>query len=197
MIANEVMEILDNPTYVELLLCIIRGKNYSMAISRTLEKKQPTVTEQLRHLEKAGLIQPLKRKKAQCYDVEWDLLFSVFYHIVRNLLDLGEDYFSREDIETAKQIGERYLHEIVPQDLFKGFLKEYFYVLREHRGKKKGFYEIVLAFLSAINELNESDWKKLGKSFRIDRKSLSFLASVAGFEMHAVEHVALTVFLNS
>jgi len=197
MTADEIMEILENPTYIGLLLCIVSGKNYSMAISRTLKKKQPTVTEQLRHLEKAGLIRSLKRKKAQCYEINWELLFSAFYNIVKDLLDLREENFSKEDIKVAKQIKERYLHEIVPQDLFKGFLKEYFSALQELGGKRKGFSEIVLAFLSAIDELKEPSWKKLCKGFRIDQNSLSFLALVAKFEMQAVEYIALTAYLNS
>ena len=48
------MNLLQNPTFVQVLLCIISGKNYATAIARVLKKRQPTITEQLKQLEGVG-----------------------------------------------------------------------------------------------------------------------------------------------
>ena len=60
---QEALDLLENSTFVEVLLCIISGKDYSSAIAKTLKKSQPTVTEQLKQLEAAQLIKALNRKK--------------------------------------------------------------------------------------------------------------------------------------
>ncbi|MGB9760626.1 MAG: ArsR family transcriptional regulator [Thermoproteota archaeon] len=49
-----VLDTLERPAYVEVLLSIAIGKNYATSIARHLGKKQPTVTEQLARLESLG-----------------------------------------------------------------------------------------------------------------------------------------------
>ncbi len=184
---------LENPTYVEVLLCIISGKNYATAISRILKKKQPTVTEQIKQLERAGLIKPLKRRKAQKYEVDWGLLLDVFYNVVRDVIKLREEFLESEDL---KEIERTNLQEIIPKALVEGFLKEYFDTLRELGGKRKGFDEIIFSFFSAMNKLDKFNWKRLVKSFRIDKKILADIANALEFEIYGIEQTALMTYLD-
>jgi DNA-binding transcriptional ArsR family regulator len=191
---ENVLSILENPTYLEVLLSIINGKNYATAIARYLGKKQPTVTEQLKELEKYKLIKPLKREKSQKYEVNWDLLLKIFYDIISEILTLrGKDFLSKEEEEKIKKIG---IEKIVPLMLIKEFLKEYFIFLKDLGGKKKGFDEIIFSFFCALNNLEESSYKKLIRKFGIDGKALKILANLMAFEIYGIEQTALETYLT-
>jgi DNA-binding transcriptional ArsR family regulator len=191
---ENVLSILENPTYLEVLLSIIIGKNYATAIARYLGKKQPTVTEQLKELEKFKLIRPLKREKSQKYEVNWDLLLETFYDIINETLKLrGKDFLSKEEEERIKKIG---IKKIVPPMLIKDFLKEYFIFLKDLGGKRKGFDEIIFSFFCALNNLEESSYKKLIRKFGIDEKALKILANLMAFEIYGIEQTALETYLT-
>jgi DNA-binding transcriptional ArsR family regulator len=191
---ENVLSILENPTYLEVLLSIIIGKNYATSIARYLGKKQPTVTEQLKELEKFKLIKPLKREKSQKYEVNWDLLLKIFYDIISEILKLREgDFLSKEEEERIKKIG---IEKIVPPILIKDFLKEYFIFLKDMGGKRKGFDEIIFSFFCALNNLEESTYKKLIRKFGIDEKALKILANLMAFEIYGIEQTALETYLT-
>jgi DNA-binding transcriptional ArsR family regulator len=185
--------VLENPTYVEILLCLINGKNYAMAIARTLKKRQPTVTEQLKELERVGLIKALKRRKAQYYEVNWDLLFDIFYKVANGILELREEYFSKKELALIKRTN---LQGLIPKDLLDGFLREYFAAYESIGGKTKGFDEIIYSFFGAISRLDKPRLRKLTARFRIDEKTLSAIALVVGFELYGTELVALQFFVD-
>ena len=92
MTTEELLETLETPAYVEVLLCVATGKNYASSIARHLKKKQPTVTEQLAKLESLGLIVPLKRDKAKKYEVNWPVLLKVFYDVVKEAIECSKDF---------------------------------------------------------------------------------------------------------
>jgi DNA-binding transcriptional ArsR family regulator len=191
---ENVLSILENPTYLEVLLSIIIGKNYATAIARYLGKKQPTVTEQLKELEKFKLIKPLKREKSQKYEVNWDLLLKIFYDIINEILKLREgDFLSKEEEERIKKIG---IEKIVPPILIKDFLKEYFIFLKDLGGKRKGFDEIIFSFFCALNNLEKASYKKLIKKFGIDGKALRILANLMAFEIYGIEQTTLETYLT-
>lgn len=190
---EEIWDALENSTLVQVLLCIISGKNYATAIAKVLKKKQPTVTEQLKQLEGVGLIKALKRRKAQKYDVDWDLLLEVFYDLIEDVLELRKEYFASDELEKIEKTN---LQGIIPRDLVKGFLKEYFDTFMSVGGKKKGFDEIIFSFFSAINKLEERDRRRLVRKFRIDEKILAVIADAVEFETYGVEQTALTSFLE-
>ncbi|MHA1582144.1 MAG: ArsR/SmtB family transcription factor [Candidatus Baldrarchaeia archaeon] len=192
--SDTIVDLLQKPAYTEVLLCIIGKKNYASVIARILGKKQPTVTEQLKELERANLIKPLKRGKSQRYAVNWDTLLGAFYEIVNEVIEVREEYLEKKDVERIKKVG---LEKIVPPRLIKTFLREYFSTFRDLGGKKKAFDELVFSFFAAINSLEKPLWKKLIKKFEIDEKSLSFLASLIEFEMYAIEITALETYLSS
>ena len=191
---ENVLSILENPTYLEVLLSIINGKNYATSIARYLGKKQPTVTEQLKELEKFKLIKPLKREKSQKYEVNWDLLLETFYDIISEILTLrGENFLSKEEVIRIKKIG---IEKIVPPILIKDFLKEYFITLKDLGGKRKGFDEIIFSFFCALNNMKKSSRKKLIKKFDIDGKALRILANLMAFEIYGIEQTALEAYLT-
>lgn len=194
-ISENVLSILENPAYLEVLLSIIIGKNYATEIAKYLEKKQPTVTEQLKELEKFKLIKPLKREKSQKYEVNWDLLLEVFYDIVKEVFEIRkDDYLTKEEEEKIKKIG---INKIVPPILIKDFLKEYFIMLKDLGGKRKGFDEIIFSFFCAINNLEEKSYKKLIKKFGIDGKALGILANLMSFEIYGIEQTTIETYLDS
>ena len=190
---DDVLQLLENSTFVEILLCIISGKDYATAIARVLKKRQPTVTEQLKQLERVGLIKALKRRKAQKYEVDWDLLLDVFYDVVEDVIELRREYLASDELRKIEQTN---LQGIIPRGLVKGFLKEYFDTLIDLGGKKKGFDEIIFSFFSAINRLDERDWKRLVRSFKIDETIFSVIANAVEFEIYGVEQTALATFLQ-
>lgn len=194
---DDVTDVLENPTYVAILLCIINGENYAMAISKTLEKRQPTVTEQLKELERVGLIKALKRRKAQCYEVNWDLLLDVFYGAVSGILELREKYLAhgwKRELALIKKVN---LQGIIPKALVEVFLKEYFTTFLAVGGKAKGFDEIIFSFFAAIYRLSKSKLRKLAVSAGIDEKVLLAVAHAAEFELYGTEIVALENVLDT
>ena len=190
---DQIFDLLEKPAYTGVLLCIIGGKNYATSIAKHLGKKQPTVTEQLKELEKLGLIKPLKREKSQRYEVNWDILLHTFYDIINEVLDERSEYIAPREIKRIEKIG---LEKIVPPELLKIFLKEYFLTLMDIGGKKKGFDEIVFSFFAALNNLNKRQWRKLIKKFEVDEKSLLTLANLMEFEISGVELTALQTYLE-
>lgn len=188
-----ISDMLEKPTYAEVLLCIIGGKNYATSIARHLGKKQPTVTEQLKELEKVGLIEPLKREKSQKYEVNWNILLQIFYEIVNEVFNERKEYLTKGEIKRIEKIG---LKKIVSPVLIKVFLKEYFSTLMDIGGKRKGFDAIVFSFFGALNNLEKRHWRKLVKEFGIDKKSLSILANLMEFEISGVELTALETYLT-
>ena len=188
-----IQDLLEKPAYTEVLLSIISGKNYATSIAKCLGKKQPTVTEQLKELEKAGLIKPSKRERSQKYEVKWDILLQVFYEIVNEVFKERKEYLTKAEIKRIENIG---LKRVVPPALVKVFLKEYFSTLMDLGGKKKGFDEIVFSFFGALNNLEKRYWRKLIDKFEIDDKSLSILANLMEFEISGIEQTTLMTYLD-
>jgi len=189
-------EILERPTYTAILLCVIGGKNYATSIARALGKRQPTVTEQLKELERANLIKPLKRGKSQKYEVNWNILFKRFYGLIGEVFsgrmdDLHLAY--KEEIRKIKRLGWR---KLVPPELFKAFLKEYSSIILSFGGMTKSLNQIIFSFFAALNNLEEKLWKKLVKEFKVDEKSLALLANLMEFELFGIELSAIESYLT-
>ncbi len=190
---DEVLEVLEKPTYTEVLLCIVSGKNYATAIAKFLNKKQPTVTEQLSLLEKLQIIKFKARGKAKEYEVNWDVLLTIFYDIIEEVLDTRSDFLSKKEIEKIKKLG---IKNIVPPKLIKTFLREYFLTFVELGGKRKGFDEIIFSFFSALNNLEKKYMRKLAKIFRTDEDVLYSLANLIEFEISGIEQTAIMTYLD-
>lgn len=191
---DEVSDVLENPTYLEVLLCILTGRNYATAIARCLKKKQPTVTEQLKVLERHNLIKPLKRGKSQRYEVNLRVLLDIFYDIIGQVLNIRREFIKKREL---KKIEKTELDKIIPPELITNFLKEYFETFLEMGGKRKGFDEIIFSFFCAINNLEDSYRRKLVKKFNIDGKLLEPIANLMELEMSGLEEAALIVCLET
>lgn len=184
----EVMDLLERYTFFEVLLCVIGGKNYSSAIAKTLKKSQPTVTEQLTRLRATQIIKALNRGNAQTFEVNWELLFEIFYNIVYQTVTVRKECFQENEI---KRLTRASLEGIVPRSLFKDFLREYYYTFRDSGGKKKGFDEIIFSFFLALAELDKADWKKIINQYGIDGDILATVSNALGFEVYGIEQTAL------
>ncbi|HLH45202.1 MAG TPA: hypothetical protein VKV31_00295 [bacterium] len=185
------LELLEKPACIEVLFCIISSKNYAATIVRELKKKQPTVTEQLKELEKVGLIKPLQREKSQKYKVNWDLLLWVFYDVINEAFEDSMVrclLITKKEMNRIKEIG---VERIVPPPLIKTFLQEYFTAFKELGGKRKEFDEIIFSFLAALSNLRKISWRKLVKKFGLDVEILATLANLMEFEIGEIGQVAL------
>ena len=189
---KEILELLEKPPYLEVLLCIASGKNYASSIARYLGKKQPTVTEQLMELERAGLIRIAKRGKAKCYRVNWRLLLDVFYDVVLGVIKLRKEY-----LDPRFKVNKKDLKKILPGKLLKSFLKEYLVTFVELGGKRKGFDELIFTFFSAMNHLEEKYWKKLVKKYDVaEEKKLKHIAELMEMEIFCIEYTVLIGILD-
>jgi len=188
------LKVLRNTTFWEIILAIIRGKNYATAIARDLGKKQPTVTEQLEVLRKSQLIRPAKREKAQRYELNWEAILRAFYEVVFEALDFVSKFRKRlaPEIRRLKITHVQDLKKVIPEELIKSFLKEYSTTIAAFGGKKKTFDELVFSFFCALSNLERQHWSLLCKKFNVsDEKALLTIAEVLEFEIYGIELTAL------
>ena len=185
---NERMdEMLSSPIYTELLLCIASGKNYASSIARFLGKRQSTVTEQLKELEGAGLIESRRNGATVKYYIKWGLLAKHARLFIRDILKERGEHYSPDKIKKLKEN----LAVILPTSFLRSFFKEYSKHLSTVGGVKKSFTELILAMLYAILQLDKAKFEALAKRFNINPRDLSDLASIVGIETHVVELSAL------
>ena len=151
----------------------------------------------MQDLKDAGLVLELERGKYKRFKVNWELLLKIFYDVINQLLDLRKDSIVDVDVEWATRIKNAKLEKIVPPELVKSFLTEYFSFFVEFGGKAKGFDEIIFSFFSAINHLDKPYWKRLIENFGVNEELLEALADIMEFEIYGTEMSALTMLLES
>ncbi len=193
LVTKKTLALLENPTYFEILLCVIGGKNYATAIARYLGKTQPTVTEQLSLLEKEDIIVLKKRGRAKEYEVNWKLLLKIFYDITSEIIKGRQDFLTKEEGEILRKVK---LKEIIPPEFFKEFLREYSSAA-ELAAKRKGYDEIIFSFFSALNHLDAPYRKKLVQKFNIDDTTLRVISRLMEFEVNGVEQTAIITSLDA
>lgn len=186
-------ELLESLTYTRLLLCIASGRNYATAIARHLRKSQSTVTEQLKELEKSGLITPYEREKALKYAINWDMLTDITYDIVKRILREREEYLRKKDVEKIREQG---IQNIVSKKLLKDFLKEYYNTLLAVGGRVKNFYELIFSLFSAITKLEEEVLKNLAAKYDVEKDVLLTLSEIIAYEIDSIEQVALATLVE-
>lgn len=187
-LSDKQWEMMQNATYLDLLLVIIGGTNYASAIARKLKKRQPTVTEQLKALEKAHLVIPLKREKSQRYEASLSAIEGAFYSLVDEILTARKHYIGKEFLERTRG---KAMESALPRALIDAFLKEYIGSALDLGGKRKGIDELILSFFKGLTDLKKDEWKELAKKFNFDEGLLGQLADYMAFEISMAEHVAL------
>src|SRR5208283_120268 len=170
---SSAMLLLDKSEYTEVLLSLLRGNTYASKIANDLRKAQPTISVQLKDLEKKKIVKRLARGNAQEYEVSWNELYKMIGSIInprmfrkdgRLTKMLHREGATSEFLEAAKWVGTS-----LPEFL-KRFITQYAVHLKkvdaaedgknEKRKKKNpNFEEIILSFFVAIcfvrlNELN-------------------------------------------
>jgi hypothetical protein len=194
MSAEERESLLQNLTYVEVLLSLVLGYEYPTAIAKLLKKKQPTITEELSVLKHAGLVTLGERTKAQRYVVNWDLLLEELRKFVFDILKGRNEFDSTRLMERVKKRG---FYRVFPSDLFKAFLREYYEFLTDAGGLIKDYNDICLGFFKVLADLDQKRWKKVVREYQIDAKLLGELSSFVATEIHLIETAALRDFIDT
>ena len=186
---DEQWDILESPTYLETYLLVGAGTNYASAIAKKLRKKQPTVTEQLKVLQRTGLIRPLEREKSQRFSVDWDPVIAAFSLVAMDVLthrDRGDGGRLLSRVKEAK------LEKLLPEELLRRFLVEYISVYLDVGGKRKGLQELIFSFFRGIGDVDRKEWNDLVRMFHLDGKLLSEVAFAVAIEVSITEQTALS-----
>lgn len=186
---DEQWDILENPTYLETYLLVGAGTNYASAIAKKLRKKQPTVTEQLKALQKAKLVRPLERAKSQRFSVDWGPIIASFYMIVNDVLTHRD---RADGGKLLSRVKEAKVESLLPEEFLRRFLVEYISVYLNVGGKRKGIQELIFSFFRGIGDIDRKEWNDLVRKFHLDGKLLGEVAFAAAIEVSIIEQTALS-----
>jgi DNA-binding transcriptional ArsR family regulator len=180
--------ILQSTAYVQVLLAVAAGVDYSSAIAKVLTKTQPTVSAQLMELKAAGLVKAGERGKAQKYVINWSPLVHELYYLMRLVLEERKSYRGKAFMTQVRRVG---FDRIVPPGLLKEFLRRYFVTLRELNGIQKTFNEILISLFKSIDELKLEELRSIAEHFNVDSLLLKDVSALIGLEADHVELTAL------
>ena len=186
---DEQWDILENPTYLETYLLVGAGTNYASAIAKKLRKKQPTVTEQLKVLQRARLVRPLEREKSQKFSVDWEPVIASFYMVVLDVLTHRD---RADGGKLLSRVKEAKVENLLPEEFVRRFLIEYISVYLSVGGKRKGLQELIFGFFRGINDVDRKEWNDLVRMFHLDGKLLSDVAFAVAIEVSIMEQTALS-----
>ena len=186
---DEQWDILENPPYLETYLLVGAGTNYASAIAKKLRKKQPTVTEQLKVLQKVRLVRPLERKKSQKFEVDWEPVIASFYMVVLDVLTHRD---RADGGRLLSRVKEAKMENLLPGEFLKRFLVEYISVYLDVGGKRKGLQELIFSFFRGIGDVDRKEWNDLVRMFHLDGKLLSEVAFAVDIEVSITEQTALS-----
>jgi hypothetical protein len=168
------------PEYLSVLLSILRQNDYSMKIALDLSKAQSTIAEELKELNRTGLIESSTRRKAHKYRLNWEVLFSAIHEIIQKEF--------KDPIEES----------VLPQDFFRHYLEMYAAKVKKSNGIGKNLSEVVFSFYDTINALDQLGRQRListltnkeGKRLSVFAKE--FCARVNSIEIAALEAIIAT-----
>ena len=186
---DEQWDMLENPTYLETYLLVGAGTNYASAIAKKLRKKQPTVTEQLKVLQRVRLVRPLEREKSQKFEVDWEPLIASFYMVVLDVLTHRD---RADGGRLLSRVKEAKMENLLPGEFLKRFLVEYISVYLDVGGKSKGLQELIFSFFRGIGDVDRKEWNDLVRMFHLDGKLLSEVAFAVAIEVSITEQTALS-----
>lgn len=192
------IETLEKLEYVGVIIQIIDGKNYATAIAKALNKKQPTVTEQLNTLESLNIIKKIGRSKAKTYLVNFNLIYEYFYSMVGEFVSARKkgDDFGIFNVKELKKLNSKSIRDTIPKELIRGFLEFYAISAGLIGSKYKGFDEIVISFFGALEKINKSKKEYLIKVFKINERTFNTIINLMAFETVSVEKAAVETFLD-
>ena len=186
---DEQWDMLENPTYLETYLLVGAGTNYASAIAKKLRKKQPTVTEQLKVLQRVRLVRPLEREKSQKFEVDWEPVIASFYMVVLDVLTHRD---RADGGRLLSRVKEAKMENLLPGEFLKRFLVEYISVYLDVGGKRKGLQELIFSFFRGIGDVDRKEWNDLVRMFHLDGKLLSEVAFAVAIEVSITEQTALS-----
>ncbi|EFD92667.1 MAG: hypothetical protein BJBARM5_0625 [Candidatus Parvarchaeum acidophilus ARMAN-5] len=182
-IETDYSPLLENPVYFEIITAIAGGYNYSTKLAKFLGKKQATVTEQLKYLEEEKLIIPEKRSLSQTYSVNWKIITTAFWEVIRQVIKKQHEYGNKNGIDLRKLN----FKIIAPEELIKSFIKDYAIELASVQATPKPLSILVPAMFIAINNLSNKKLENLTVKFKLDKNMIKKLDEVMEFELSGVE----------
>ena len=186
---DEQRDMLENPTYLETYLLVGAGTNYASAIAKKLRKKQPTVTEQLKVLQRVRLVRPLEREKSQKFEVDWEPVIASFYMVVFDVLTHRD---RADGGRLLSRVKEAKMENLLTGEFLKRFLVEYISVYLDVGVKRKGLQELIFSFFRGIGDVDRKEWNDLVRMFHLDGKLLSEVAFAVAIEVSITEQTALS-----
>ena len=173
----------ENPVYLEIIIAISGGYDYSTKIAWFLGKKQATVTEQLKLLEENKLIAPEKRGVSQSYSIRWRAIFDAFEEIVLEIIRKQQKYLGHSIIDLRKFN----MDKVLPHELIEYFMRRYAIELTSIDSTPKPLSVLVPSIIIAMNNLTDAKMKKLAKRFGLDTALIRKLDNFMEFELSGLE----------
>ncbi len=147
--------------YTNVLLSLLRGNTYSSSISKDLGKAQPTITEELKTLEKDGAISRLKRDNAQRYELNWPRVFEIVC----------------EEIEKISSCTRSEIDPNFPELFVTTFLT--YYAKISGSAKDRSLGDILSSLLQTLTLVDEKQSRLLKTIFRLTDKEINNLLKSA------------------
>lgn len=195
-ISKQQIKTLEKPEYFEVVMQILYENNYASKIARSLEKKQPTITEQLNSLERLDIIIPLETKGgAKKFRVNFGVIADYVYSMILEFRDFRLSGFDIGIFGQSKleKLDYKSIENALPRDLLKEFFE--FYAIGQIDlvgGKKKRIDEIVLSFFAALDDLNNDERNRLIKEYEVKKTNFETIIDLMSFEAIYKERVAIT-----
>ena len=152
--------LLENPTYFEIAIAISDEYNYATKIAKFLDKKQATVTEQLKLLEENKIIIPEKRGLSQVYSINWQILLGAFKEVTVEIIRRQQKFIGHSIIDLRKFS----IENALPHELIRHFLQKYSAELALIGATPKPLSVLVPSMVIAINNLTDIKLKRLSKN---------------------------------
>ena len=187
---NPIIEILERPYEMQLVLMIMGGNDYGTKIAPVLKKKQQVVARQLIELERVGLIVPLEtnisKKKGKKDTAAWDLFSEVFYKSVRSMMT--SEYFKEKN--RLRRVADRDLESLIPRQLINDYFKNYLPAIKDINGieffrrQRYNLHVVIGSMFLSLYILNLTDQKRfqaLGKKYGLSSKHFEELLEIVTY----------------
>ena len=182
---RKLISTLEKPEYVAILLEIMGGTDYASSIARELDKKQPTITDELAQLEQLGIVQVAKRTKAKKYRVNMDVLAEAVYSMIEEFRDYWLETDSLGILSNSKleKLGRRAIERAMPDAFIKDFFENYAVgIVGVIPGEVRGISDIVRSFFGALDALDNKEYDRLLRAYELRKNTLDLIVRFMSFD---------------
>lgn len=179
------IKILNKPEYMTVLLEIMVGNDYASKIAKDLEKKQPTITEQLNSLEELEIVHVKKRTKAKKYEVNNEIVVEAVYSMIEEFKDfwMEADSIGIFSKERLKKMSRKGIEKSIPPKLILDFFHHYAIGLVDVvGGELRGMGDILRTFFGALDVLDEEEKERLFQAYKITKRNFKEIVHFMSFD---------------